>query len=352
MPFDAAATEQQITNSMGAMLLLHASNQALIEVAITPSASPWYNTLDQELGAVENLIIQWRQNGFLYFQQEILQQVVSCGQAFVNQQVSIDALFQRLENAFNAPLKQQIVTAMMALESPINAMVSQLTTYVGKLQAYEKAMETPHHNMLVTVAQIQAEASNIQAQITSINAQIASLKQQVITDRQAIAKAERSRTSGIIETIFGVLLAPLTGGASLILAGIGVATLAEAQEKVNQLQSEISGYQGTIASDQQSLSSDEKQIATLQGLTMSVELALSDILDLDNALDSLQTTWGVLLGELQNAVQDVQNASTSQAAIVSQVWFDAACGTWQNVINFAQLLANNNAPNSNHVTIG
>ncbi len=352
MTFDAAQTEQQITQSMGAMLLLHASNQALIEVSITPSASPWYKILNRELGVVENLVVQWRQNGFLYFQQEILQQIVTCGQNFIDHQATIDGLFKQLEGNFSDDLKQQIVDAMEALESPVKAMISQLGAYGDKLQDYEKQLSTPLHNMLVTAGQIQAQAAKIQAEITSINAQIALLKQQVITDRRAIAKAKAARTRGIVETIFGVLLAPFTGGVSLILAGIGVGTIAEAEEKVNQLQSSISSYQKSIVNDQHSLSDDEKQIATLHGLTMSVEIAISDIKDIDTALDSLRTTWGVLLGSLQNAAKDVQNSNTAKEAIISQVWFDAACKTWQNIIDFARLMAEKNAPDPDHVKIG
>jgi predicted nucleic acid-binding Zn-ribbon protein len=352
MSFDAKLTEQQITQSMGAMLLLHASNQALIEVSITPSASPWYKVLNGELATVENLVVDWRQNGFLYFQQEILEQIVACGQAFAGQQATIDGLFKKLEGDFSAGIKQQIVDALTTLEAPINGMVAQIAAYSGKLAQYEKDLSAPLHQMEVTSAQIQAQAANIQAEINTINAKIANLKKQVIIDRRAIAKAKAARSRGIAETIFGILLAPFTGGVSLILAGIGVGTIAEAEEKVKSLESTISGYQSSIASDQTKLNSDEKQISTLHGLTMSVEIAISDVKDIDAALDSLRTTWGVLLGSLQNAVKDVQRSDNAQAAIVAQVWYDAACNTWKDVISFAQELTANNAPTPTHVTIG
>jgi len=348
MSFDASQTEEQITNSIGAMLLLHSSNQSLIEVSVTPSASSWYKILNDELGSVEHLVVDWRQNGFLYFQQWILQQIVTCGQSFVDAKVNIDGLFKN----FDAGTKQQIMAALTALEAPVISMVSQLEAYSQKLKTYEKQLNDPLQKMLNTAADIQSQSAKIQSEINTINAQIKLLKKQVITDRRAISKAKAARTRGIIETIFGILLAPITGGASLILAGIGVGTLAEAEEKVKHLESTISGYQTTIAGDQKSLTNDEKQISTLHGLTMSVEIAISDIKDINVALDSLRTTWGVLLGSLQNAVKDVDKATTAKEAILGQVWFDAACYTWEDVITFAKEMAENNAPEPTHVTIG
>ena len=231
-------------------------------------------------------------------------------------------------------------------------MVAQLGAYTDKLQTYQVDLEVPHHKMEATAAAIQAEAAKIQAEIATINEQIASLKKEVIADRNAIAKAKKARTDGILETIFGVLLAPVTGGLSLILAGIGVGSIAEAEEKIHSLQSTISRYQSTIVSDQQHLSDDEKQIATLSGLTISTEIALSDIAAINTALDDLRVTWGVLLGQLNKAASDVTSAQGVDDALVAQVWFDAACITWKNIVDLAEQMSANNAPTPTHVTVG
>lgn len=352
MSFDPTQTEQQISDSIGAMVLLHASNQALIEVSITPSDSPWYPILDQELGTVENVVVDWRESGFLYFQQQILQQIVTCGQAFLDARPGIDQQFDALKANFSAALKQQIASELGLLQDPIDTMQSSLAAYLAQLQQFQTALDTPHHAMVVTVSQIQAEAASIQAEITAINQEIANLQQQLVTDRQAIAKARAAEHRGIAETIFGILLAPFTGGLSLILAGIGVASIAEAEEKVSALQSQIASSQAKIVSEQGELSNDEKQITTLKGLTMSVEMALSDIDGIVGALGNLRTGWSVLSGELQNEAQNVANSTSAPSALMSQVWFDAACDGWQNVIQFAQDYSNANAPVPKRVQIG
>lgn len=352
MSFDPAQTEQQISESIGAMVLLHASNQALIEVSITPSDSPWYQILDQELGAIEDVVVDWRESGLLYFQQEILQQVVSCGQAFCVARPRIDALFDALKANFDPALKQQIADQLSKLQAPVGTMQTSLSAYLAKLKQFQIALETPHHNMLVTISQIQADAASIQAEITAINQEIDSLQQQLVTDRQAIAKAEAAEHRGIAETIFGIVLAPFTGGLSLILAGIGVASIADAEEKISALKSRICSSQAKIVSDQGELGDDEKQISTLKGLTMSVDMALSDIDSIDAALANLRVGWGVLAGELQTEAQNVANSDNAQSALMSQVWFDAACVGWEDIIQFAQDYSTANAPVPKRVQIG
>lgn len=352
MPFEAPETIRQLTDSMGAMLLLHSSNQALIEVSITPSASPWYPVLDAQLGSTENLVVGWRRNGYLYFQQGILAQVVTCGQGFLQAQPQLDALFDRLRVDMAPSIRAQILQALGALDAPVSAMISSLDGYLQRLATYQQALEGPYAQMTRTVAQIQAEAADIQAQITTINTRIAALQQQILTDRQAIAKAEAARRSGIVETVFGILLAPISGGASLILAGIGVATIADAQEQLDSLQSQLAGAQSEITTDQQALTTDQQQIATLQGLTMSVSVALTDIADISTALGVLRTTWSVLQGMLSGATDDVRNATTATQALLARVWFDAACDTWREVTTFAGNLLSADAPVPTHVSIG
>lgn len=352
MPFDPVQTGQQLSQSVSAMALLNSSCQGLIETSIAPSTSPWYDVLDQELGAAENLVVGWRQSGFLYFQQEIVQQVISCGNAFVDAQSGLDALFDQLEANFSATLQQQIVGQLDALETPVSAMVSAIASYATRLQQFETALATPAANMSKTVAQIQSQEADIQEQINLINQHLADLQQQLQTDRTALAKAEADQHRGIFETIFGILLAPFTFGGSLVLAGFGVATLAEAEQDIDHLQGEISGYQQQIVAAQANLTTDQQQVAALQGILVSVTVAQNDISSLFSALDGLRMTWTVLLGEVQGAATQVSSAQGYQDAVVAKVFFDGACNAWQQIVTLANTLAGFTAPVPNVVTVG
>jgi predicted nucleic acid-binding Zn-ribbon protein len=352
MAFDAAQATGQIGASIGAMLLLNASCQALIEVSIAPSRSPWYPVLDQELGQAEDLVVAWRQSGYRDFQDDILGTIDAAGAAFAAAQPGIDAGFAQLNQRFDGATRARIAASMNALAAPVQAMQDAIAGYLAALGKFDQALAVPAAQMNDSIARIQAEETDIAQQIATINAAIAQLQQQVQADRDAIAKAAAQRTTGIVETIFGVLLAPVTGGASLILAGIGVGTIAEAQEKVDALGTAIAQAQAQIAGEQGQLSSDQQQVATLNGLAMSIALAQGDAAAIGAALDALRTSWAVLQGEIGNAASNVAQAQDAQQAIVAQVWFDAACNAWGEIRAFVQSMRANAQPVPRIVPIG
>jgi hypothetical protein len=142
----------------------------------------------------------------------------------------------------------------------------------------------------------------LQPQITAINTIIATMTAEVIRDRQAIADAQSQSSRGIVETIFGVLFAPFTGGLSLILAGIGVASIVEAQSKVKALESTIKSYQDRIVASQQNLAQDQAQLVTLNGLLVSGSIALSDVQVSSQMLDQVRTSWDAFFQEMNGIV--------------------------------------------------
>ncbi len=351
MPFSSDTTLEQMNTSMNSMLLLNASCQAVIEAEIQTVDSSWYDTLDQELGEAENLVIHWRQSGVLYFQQDILNEIISCGQLFSSSQLTINTLFEQLNTHFSEAIKSQLITQLQALESPITQMNTQISSYLSKLKTFEIAMEKPHGEMQTTIAQVQAAEQQIQSEIDSINLQIKSLNTQIQSDRDAIAKAKSARTSGIVETIFGILLAPVTGGASLILAGIGVASISAAEGLISTMQSQIQNYQQTISGDQSTLNSDQKTIATLNGLTLSTGLVINDLMNIDTALDALRTSWTLLSDELNSEIQKLNAATSAQDTILIKAWYDSACNEWSLIQASAESLSNPSI-STTHVSIG
>ncbi|MEH3053776.1 MAG: hypothetical protein PGN13_07160 [Patulibacter minatonensis] len=349
---DPGQTNQQISETIGAMLLLNSSCQALIEVSVAPSTSEWYAEIDAQLGAAENLVVGWRQRGYLYFKTQVLEQIVACGNTFTAAAPAIDAAFAALEQDFVPLQLVELQGRIERLGEPVAGLIAGLDVYDAALAEFQQQLQGPHQQLNTLIAQIQAQEADLQEQITQINDQIAQLQQQVATDRAAIAKADAQRTDGIIETIFGVLLAPFTGGASLILAGIGVATIAEAQGKVDALESEISQSQTQIAGDQTELTDDQRQVATLTGLSLSTGLAMDDIDGIDTALTSLRTTWTVLTGAVTAAAQSLASAESYDQALVAKVWFDAAVNSWTEIISYVGAMNELPEPQPTHVQVG
>jgi predicted nucleic acid-binding Zn-ribbon protein len=330
-PFDATQTNQRIDAGMASVVMLNSSCQAVIEAQIQQVQSPWYAQLDAELGQAENLVVGWRQGGGLYFQSEVLAATSSCAQRWLGESGAVDTAFAALKQHFDASHRQAVVDLFQRLQSAVGEIESMIGDYLSELQAFESQMETAHQAMAQTVAEVQAQEAQIQAAINSINAQIASLQQQIQTARNAIAQAESKRTSGIIETVFGVVFAPFTGGISLVLAGVGVASIAEAQAAIDSMQDQISQYQQTIAGDQATLTSDQQIVATLQALTMSTQLVLDDVSNIEGALDDLRSTWSTLDGELANVIDQLEKAQKADDLVLIEAWYDSACGEWSQV---------------------
>jgi hypothetical protein len=351
MSFQASKIQAETNVSMNAMLMLNSSCQGLIQSSIEQVDSPWYNELSGELKDSEELVVAWRNNGFLYFKSDILNTMTTTGQEFLNNQKIIDDLYNQIIANYSEDLKLKIVTQLQSLASPISNIAVQMESYSQKLTEFGSKMQVVHSNMEVTINKVQAEQAEIKDEINEINNKIENLNAQIKTDREAIAKAEASRKKGIIETIFGILFAPFTGGASLILAGIGVASIAEAESKISDMENSITGFQKLIVGDQANLSKDQIEVATLKSLLIGTGMTLDDMSLITNSLQVLKVSWAALATELTQIISKTQNAENLQEAIVGQAWFDAACLEWETIIPHTEDL-NNRTIQTTHIEIG
>ncbi|MGN6275100.1 MAG: alpha-pore-forming cytotoxin subunit MakE [Solirubrobacterales bacterium] len=330
-PFDGKQVNAQLDAGLSGVAQLNASCQAVIQAEIERVQSDWWEQLNQELGAAEKLVVNWRQGGALYFGSEVVGAVSHCASVFLAAHAPIEKLFEELEQHFDPAKKEQLVERFRALQQPVAAIAATIGEYLEKLAAFEREMGGVQQKMETTVAEVQAKEAEIEATIQSINAQIKQLNEQVQTDREAVAKARSERTTGIFETIFGIVFAPVTGGLSLVLAGIGVASITEAEGDISHMESQISGFQQTIAGDQATLTTDQQIVATLNSLTMSTKFVLTDLESIARALDSLRTTWVAFEGELAGVIAKLDKAEDAAGLTTSHVWYAAACNEWQDV---------------------
>jgi len=349
---NADTVNGEIVSSMNSMLLLSSSCQAVIEDEIKEVSSDWYKKLDQELGAAENIVLEWRQSGYLYFQTDVLKKIISVGQTIGGLNTSITHLFDEInKNGLTPTNKATLIAQFNQAKTSIKGLDGTIDGYLERLRDFQKQMEGPHSQMTQTIADVQAEESKIKSEISAINTHIKALQHQISVDRKAISKAKAARKRGIIETIFGCVFAPLTGGASLILAGIGASSISDAEHEIQSMESSISNYQGQIVSEQHSLNEDEKIVATLNALNMSTKIVLDDIDSLDLAMTSLRTTWQTFVQELDDVISKIQTASSAQEVVLQQAWWNAAVLAWQNIETSTKTLLDRQT-DTNHVRIG
>ena len=351
MSFQGDQVIDQTTQTVNAILLLNSSCQAMIEAMIEPSSSSWYNTLNNLLGASESLIIDWRKSGYLYFYNTTLSDISNCAQVFLDNADTINALLNTTKGELNDNNKTQLINALETLNAPIDRFSSTIEGYESALADLDKNMQSVLNDMQSSIAEIQNEEAALKSEIDTINQYITNLKKQIKTDREAIAKAKSERTKGIVETIFGVVLAPVTFGGSLVLAGIGVSSIVEAEDKIDDMQSDISSYQQKISGEQAQLSDDEKEVSTLNGLAMSADILVNDINFITLSIDPLRTSWQVLSNELAGCQSNIEKAESADDIVLVEAWFNSACAEMSSVVTSCNAMLNQNV-SSSKVSIG
>ncbi|MBF0194999.1 MAG: non-hemolytic enterotoxin lytic component L1 [Magnetococcales bacterium] len=329
----------QIPDSISAMVLLNSSCQGVVETYIDQSvAGSWYSKVQEDLNTVQKLVRTWRLSGNLYFSQSIVSSVIDIGEAFKNSRVINEELFDKLNSNYNDAIKQKLINNIQSLQKPIQGLVTSIKSYNDSLNSWASLVENAHEKLNKTIAEIQNEEAQIEAEIAATNLQIDLMKQQIAAFKKAIAKAKEKRTTGIFETIFGVVLAPFTLGTSLILAGFGVSSIVEAEVEVTALQGDISNAAKKIVAGQAHLTDDQKQVASLQGLLLSVGQVDENCTDITRSLEALQITVGTLYSETANVVEDLNKSTTSQQIIIKKVWYMASCNEWENILDVAKTL--------------
>ncbi|OFX22893.1 MAG: hypothetical protein A2041_13100 [Bacteroidetes bacterium GWA2_31_9b] len=329
---------QQVDYSTNAILMLNASCQGIVESYINPSSSGWYTVIENNLVTAQRLVREWRNSGTVYFNQDILESTINCGQLFIASKNQIINNFDALIVSPDEKIKENLIDSLNDLKNTVDLLYTGITSYEDKLKAWGNKMASAHSNLIFTVKQVQQQEEDIKSEIDAINSIITSIQQQINIDKDAIAKAKAQEKRAKTETIIGIILVPFTGGVSLILAGIGVASIADAEAKISSLNASIQDYQSKIYTDQSKLNDDNKQIVTLQGLTIGTNTVLDDMSRIDDALDSLKTLWQLYSDDMQNIINKITKAELSDDFIVAKAWFNAACIEWESVVPNALIL--------------
>ena len=325
----------QLTDTLSAMVLLNSSCQGIVETYINPpSSSPdWYDTINSKLDAAQKLVRDWRLSGNLYFNRDIVSRTIASAQSIVSEKAQIEELFRQLSDKYDEALKTRLVTMIGGTKPLLDELNAPIAAYSSQIESWGAKMENAHEDLNQTVSDIQAREVKIQDEILQINQQITTMQAQIKTYREAIAKAKSAEKRGIFETIFGVLFAPLTGGLSLILAGIGVSSIVEAEDKVSDLQGVIQNNKTTIAAYQNDMSDDAKAVSSLKILLSSVQPAIDDCSEIASALDSLQTTIESLSQEIDDAIAKLNKATSASEIIMEKVWYEAFYNEWSDILD-------------------
>lgn len=334
---NGAQVGEELASASSTAANLAAACQGILDTHLAPSPSHWYGPLNSELMGLQQVAQRWRTEHEQRLRTDVVGAVVRGGQEFRSARQPIDQLFAAAE-ADPGGAKAQLQARLAALEESVRSITRAVSTYGDGLRRWGQELRQAHDRMGGTIGRVQEEAAGLQSEIGALNAQLAAMQQEIVRGRDAIARARSQRDKGIVETIFGVLLAPVSFGASLVLAGVGVSSIAEAEAQVRRLEQTIAGYAGRIAAAQAGMTQDQAQVASLRGLTLSGGIALSDAESALRLLDVVRTTWVAFGQELAGVIAKLQKAEGAATIVVEKAWWNAASQQWDLVLAGAQPL--------------
>jgi hypothetical protein len=329
--------DNELASATSTTANLTAACQGILDTSLAPSSSHWYPVLHADLQALREVAARWQTQQAGRLLTDVVTSVAVGARAFLGSRDSMDRLFADAEKD-PGMARAALHAELVRLEEVVGAITRAAATYEEGLKRWGHGLQETHEKLSATIHQIQNEEAGLQGEIRGLNATMASMQAEIIRDRQEIAKAQRARDQGVVQTLFGVLFAPITGGLSLILAGIGVASIAEAEGKVKALEQLVANYQARIVAAQVNMSHDQAQVASLQALTLSAGIARSDSESAQKLLDSVRTSWEAFSQELAGVIRKIGKADSAPAMVVERAWWNATVREWELISHGVNLL--------------
>jgi DNA repair exonuclease SbcCD ATPase subunit len=307
---------------------LTASCQAIMETSLAPSANAWYPQIQQNLLDLQSVAVYWQQHLAKQASDDIQGSLQTCAQAFQRARPSIDQLFVTSETQSHSSYAE-LHQEFLRLEQAVKLLRSVIETYEDNVRSWGQDLRRAHDVLEQTIQTIQNQATELQDEISVLNSHITNFGSEIIRYRDAINRAQAERTQGIVQTIFGILLAPITFGTSLILAGVGVSSIVEAESNVQGLEQLIREHQQRIIQSQQTINQDQIQLVSLRALLVSATIATSDTEAVLKILDTFRVAWEAFSQELASVIQKIAKAEASEQLLVEKLWWNAVIKQWE-----------------------
>jgi len=138
--------------------------------------------------------------------------------------------------------------------------------------------------------------------------------------------------------VVAVALAPATGGASLVVAGIAGLAAIGGGVTWGVMQNEINKKFSEIAEDQKKIEADKRQLIALQGLSLSASAAVTSIATATRALSDVKVLWTFFQDELKGTMNKLESTNVEASAIINKVRVKAAQKEWDKAVEFAEQL--------------
>ena len=254
----------------------------------------------------------------------------------------LDALIADPTNASAKAGLAKALTTMQAIAS------DQLTTAQGLLSSMNTFASdiTSDASTLSTLAQQALDAAGAdQTHITNLNNDITNLKNQINTLNTLLTLSEIGIGVSIFVGLIGAVCCFVPGAQGV---GVGLIVVAVAGEAASitgtvLLNKEIAADNQAIQTDQQLITQLNQDIVALQAVNSQFQWLETANVAAQQAMQTVVAMWQGLSDELttmQNDLTTVDNDVTAQQYQQAQDDLTAAAAAWQDVVTYAQALAN------------
>ena len=306
-----------------------------------PETKPdWFDALDAKLAAAKVLANQWIDDLAPDMTASIPAHVIDYGTTYSALSEQIVVLLDQDPTAKGKDNStvQQALALITALHDAVGTIVTDIEATESQLKTWGDNMQVSHDDLFDGAASIQSAQTDLQSDINAMNSAISGLQAQIDAENKAIAAGAAAIGIGVLALVAGIALAPETGGASLIVAGIGGAAVIGGAVDWGVMQGKINDQFKEIASDEKTISTDQRQITALQGLSLSASSAISSIATATEALSDVKTMWALFKDELNGTMNKLEQADEELMAIVDKAYVLAAQKEWELATASAQKL--------------
>lgn len=342
---DTTTTDNDSTVATGftSLRIVTTSCHGVLNTTFTsPETKPdWFDDLDAKLDAAKVLANQWIDDLAPDMTASIPAHVIDYGTTY---SALTDQIVELLDQDPTATGKdnttiQEAFALISALQKSVTDIITEVEDTESKLTEWGDNMQTAHDDLFNGAANIQSAEDDLQNDIDAMNNAIDGLRSQIDAENKAIAAGASAIGIGVLALVAGIALAPETGGASLIVAGIGGAAIVGGSVTWGVMQDKINGQFDEINNDQKQIDSDQLQLTALQGLSLAASSAISSIALATQSLSDVKTMWTLFQDELQGTLDKLGEADEELMAIVDKAYILAAQKEWEMATEFAQTLA-------------
>jgi hypothetical protein len=322
-------------------LITQACQAVANTVFVAPVPKPsWFDALQLNLDAAQAAANDWINHIAPTVTASVPQAVLDYGstyQALSGQIVSICNANPMAKGATN-PFVIQVQELIQALLDQAKQILDTIDATSTRLEAWGETLQTAHNNLATGAASIQNAEVALQTDVTNMNTAIASLNTTIAALNKELMDAQIAVGVGIFLGVVGLALAPVSGGASLLVGGIGVAAIIGGAVEWSKIQSQINSDFSQISADQQEKSADQAQIVALQGLSTASDQAVSNAALAKSSLSDFRSSWSGFHDDLTDVINNLTTADQELSTLLQEAFTNVALNDWNLAVAFATQL--------------